>query len=54
VLCQQAALFGAIDHRFESEVFVNPDDFPTHLDKDVARFRCEGTGAQNQAISKIA
>jgi len=54
VFCQQAALFGSIDHRFESEVFVNPDDFPTHLDKDVASFRCEGTGAQNQAISKIA
>merc|ERR1712216_1104946 len=28
-------VFGSIDHRFESEVVENPDDFPTHLDKDV-------------------
>jgi sarcosine oxidase subunit beta len=28
-------VFGSIDHRFESEIVENPDDFPTHLDKDV-------------------
>ena len=46
-------VFGSIDHCFESEVVENTDDFPTHLDKEVARFRSEGSGAQNPVISKI-
>jgi leucine dehydrogenase len=28
-------VFGSIDHRFESEIIENPDDFQTGLDKDV-------------------
>ena len=28
-------VFGSIDHRFESEIVENVDEYPTHLDKDV-------------------